>query len=215
MGQVPGGLLAATNDLTASQYYRETVRIAVAGDVASAYFRLRAADAELVVLDDTLKLRTDTVKLQRDRFEGGIIGEYDLRTAEAERSAVVADIARAEQAIGQLEAALATLTGRSPRAGVHAGDRTRRVDRRRHRGAGAAGGTAVRIASSGVPTSAAPKRCMAAADLRIQQARANYFPSLTLTGAYGFESAALSQLCSAGPPRSGSSASASCSRCSR
>ena len=35
---------------------------------------------------------------------------------------------------------------------------------------------------------------MAAADLRIQQARANYFPSLTLTGAYGFESAALSSL---------------------
>ena len=79
----------------ASHYYRETVRISVAGDVASAYFRLRAADAELKVLQDTLKLRTDTVRLQRDRFEGGIIGEYDLRSAEAERSAVVADIARA------------------------------------------------------------------------------------------------------------------------
>ena len=35
---------------------------------------------------------------------------------------------------------------------------------------------------------------MAAADLRIQQARADYFPSLTLTGAYGFESAAMSSL---------------------
>ena len=55
------------------------MRIAVAGDVASAYFRLRAADAELMVLRDTLKLRTETVTLQRDRFEGGIIGEYDLR----------------------------------------------------------------------------------------------------------------------------------------
>ena len=80
------------------------------------YFRLRAADAELAVLRDTLRLRTDTVQLQRDRFEGGLIGEYDLRSAEAERSAVVADIARAENAIGQLESALATLTGRSPRA---------------------------------------------------------------------------------------------------
>ena len=35
---------------------------------------------------------------------------------------------------------------------------------------------------------------MAAADLRIQQARADYFPSLTLTGAYGVESAAMSSL---------------------
>ena len=106
-GKYRSGLLASTNDLIASRYFREAVRITVAGDVANAYFRLRAADAELVVLEETLKLRTDTVKLQRDRFEGGLIGEYDLRTAEAERSAVVADIARTTQAIGQLEAAIA------------------------------------------------------------------------------------------------------------
>src|SRR4029453_14576345 len=101
-GKYRAGLLAAENDLLASRYYNETVRITIAGDVASAYFRLRAADAELVVLQDTLKLRTETVKLQRDRFEGGIIGEYDLRIAEAERSAVVADIAAPEKTIRQL-----------------------------------------------------------------------------------------------------------------
>ena len=56
---------------------------------------------------------------------------------------------------------------------------------------------------------------LAASDLRIQQARANYFPSLTLTGAYGIESAALSSLFSPARRRSGASASASCSRCSR
>ena len=49
------------NDLAASRYYRETVRITVAADVANAYFRLRAADALLVVLEDTRKPRTDTV----------------------------------------------------------------------------------------------------------------------------------------------------------
>ena len=92
------------------------VRITVAAEVASAYFRLRAADALLVVFEDTRKTRTDTVQLQQDRFDGGIIGEYDLRQAEAELSAVVADIARARQAIGLLESAIATLTGRSPRA---------------------------------------------------------------------------------------------------
>jgi multidrug efflux system outer membrane protein len=35
---------------------------------------------------------------------------------------------------------------------------------------------------------------LAASDLRIQQARADYFPSVSLTGAYGTESAALSSL---------------------
>ncbi len=192
-GKYRAGLLAAENDLLASRYYNETVRITVAGDVAAAYFRLRAADAEMVVLQDTLKLRTDTVKLQRDRFEGGIIGEYDLRLAEAERSAVVADIARTEQAIANLESAIATLTGRSPRA-VYAPEVAR--------GASIEEVTEVPQLPAGLPSGLIERRpdirrneaLLAASDLRIQEARASYFPSLSLTGAYGFESAALSSL---------------------
>lgn len=192
-GKYRSGLLAAENDLLASRYFVETVRITIAGDVAGAYFRLRAADAELVILQDTLKLRTDTVRLQRDRFEGGIIGEYDLRLAEAERSAVVADIARTQQAIGQLEAAVATLTGRSPRAVF-----TPEVAR----GASIEEVTDVPQLPAGLPSGLIERRpdirrneaLLASSDLRIQEARANYFPSLSLTGAYGVESAALSSL---------------------
>lgn len=192
-GKYRAELLAATNDLTASRYYNESVRIMVAGDVASAYFRLRAADAEMKVLQDTLQLRTETVRLQRDRFEGGIIGEYDLRSAEAERSAVVADIARTAQAIGQLESAVATLTGRSPRA-VFSPEVAR--------GNAIDDVTEVPELPSGLPSGLLERRpdirrqeaLFAASDLRIQEARANYFPSLSITGAYGFESAALSSL---------------------
>ncbi len=192
-GKYRAGLLAATNDLAASRYYNEAVRIAVAADVASAYFRLRAADAERKVLRDTLELRTETVRLQRDRFEGGLIGEYDLRSAEAERSAVVADLARNDQAVAQLEAAVATLTGRSPRAVF-----TPEVAR----GASIDDVTAVPALPSGLPSGLLERRpdirrgeaLLASSDLRIQEARANYFPSITLTGAYGFESAVLSSL---------------------
>jgi len=192
-GKYRSGLLASENDLLASRYYVETVRIVIAGDVAGTYFRLRAADAEMIVLQDTLKLRTDTVRLQRDRFEGGIIGEYDLRLAEAERSAVVADIARTQQAIGQLEAGIATLTGRSPRAVF-----TPEVAR----GASIEEVTEVPQLPAGLPSGLIERRpdirrneaLLAASDLRIQEARANYFPSLSLTGAYGVQSAALSSL---------------------
>ena len=192
-GKYRSGLLASENDLLASRYYVETVRIVIAGDVAGTYFRLRAADAEMIVLQDTLKLRTDTVRLQRDRFEGGIIGEYDLRLAEAERSAVVADIARTQQAIGQLEAGVATLTGRSPRAVF-----TPEVAR----GASIEEVTEVPQLPAGLPSGLIERRpdirrneaLLAASDLRIQEARANYFPSLSLTGAYGVQSAALSSL---------------------
>jgi multidrug efflux system outer membrane protein len=192
-GKYRSGALAAANDLVAAQYFRETVRISVAAEVATAYFRLRAADALLVVLEDTRNTRTDTVKLQQDRFDGGIIGEYDLRQAEAELSAVVADIARAQQSIGLLESAVATLTGRSPREVF-----TPVVAR----GATIEAATAVPQLPSGLPSGLLERRpdirrseaLLAASDLRIQQARANYFPSVSLTGAYGTESAALSNL---------------------
>lgn len=192
-GKYRSGLLAATNDFVASQYYRESVRITVAAEVASAYFRLRAADAELKLLQDTLELRSETVRLQRDRFEGGIIGEYDLRSAEAERSAVVADIARTQQAIGQLESAIATLTGRTPRAVF-----TPEIAR----GAVIDDVTEVPALPAGLPSGLVERRpdvrraeaLMASSDLRIQQAKANYFPSISLTGAFGVESAAMSSL---------------------
>ena len=192
-GKYRSGALAAANDLVAAQYYRETVRIAVAADVANAYFRLRAADALAVVLDDTRRSRTDTVALQRDRFDGGIIGEYDLRQAEAELSAVVADIARVRQSIGLTESALATLTGRSPRA-VFAPQIAR--------GASIEAATGVPQLPAGLPSGLLERRpdirrleaLLAASDLRVQQARTDYFPSLALTGAYGTESAALSSL---------------------
>lgn len=195
-GKYRAGLLAATNDLAAARYYREAVRVAVAAETANAYFRLRAADAELALLRDTLKLRTETVDLQRDRFEGGIIGEYDLRSAEAERSAVVADIARTRQAIAQLEAAVATLAGRSPRAVF-----TPEVAR----GANVDAVTAVPVLPDSLPASLIDRRpdirrseaVLASSDLRIQQARANYFPTLKLGLYYGSEAATTGALFSA------------------
>src|SRR6185436_8192780 len=142
---------------------------------------------------DTEKTRLETVQLQRDRFEGGLIGEYDLRQAEAELSAVQADIARAQQAISLLESALATLTGRSPRAVF-----TPMIAR----GNSIEAATSAPQLPSGLPSGLMQRRPdirrseadLAAADLRIQQARTNYFPTISLTGAYGFEGTSLANL---------------------
>ena len=192
-GKYRSGALAAQNDLIAARYYREVVRITVAGDVGNAYFRLRAADAELALLQDTLVSREDTVRLQRDRYDAGLIGDYDMKQAEAERSSVIGNIARAKQGVALLESALAVLVGRSPRA-VFAPEVAR--------GRPVALATAVPALPSGLPSGVLERRpdirrseaLLAASDLRITQARADYFPSLSLTGAYGSESAALANL---------------------
>jgi len=154
-GKYRSGTLAAENDVAAARYDHETVRITVIADLASAYFRLRAADALLAVYEDTRKSRADTVVLQRDRFDAGLIGEYDLRQAQAELAAVDADIARTRQARPRRR------SRRSPgvrRAGCsrpqsRAARRSRRRPRcRRCRRACRRG------SSRGAPTSAAPRR---------------------------------------------------------
>src|SRR5690242_5410604 len=96
---------AAQNDLLATEYARETVRSAVAAAVVQTYFQLIATDAQLQLLEDTLKLREQTVALQTDRAQAGVIGQYDLAQAKAERDAVVADIATAKRAVSQFESA--------------------------------------------------------------------------------------------------------------
>lgn len=184
---------AAQNDLLASQYARETVQTSVAAEVARTYFALLAADAQLQLLRDTLSLREETVKLQTDRAQAGVIGEYDLAQAKAERAAVISDIALTQRLLGQNESALAVLTGRSARD-VFTPRLARNVSEVRL--------LAVPDVPAGLPSSMLERRPdvrqiekqIAAASLRIDRARADYFPSVALTGSIGTESAAFSSL---------------------
>jgi multidrug efflux system outer membrane protein len=184
---------AAQNDLLASEYARETVRTAVAAEVARAYFGLIAADAQLALLRDTLSLREQTVKLQTDRAQAGVIGEYDLAQAKAERDAVAADIATTQRAVSQFESALAALAGRSPRE-VFAPAVPREPS--------VAKLLAVPSVPAGLPSAMLERRpdvrqlekSIVAASLRIDRAHLDFLPSVTLTGALGTESGALRHL---------------------
>ncbi len=184
---------AAQNNLLASEYARETVRTAVAAEVARAYFRLLASDAQLSQLNDTLKSRSETVELQKDRYQAGVIGDFDLTTAEAERAAVAFDIAVAVRLVAENEAALAALLGRTPRE-VFAPQFSRDVRMTWL--------VAVPTLPPGLPSQMLERRPdirdaekqLAAANQRIDVARANYFPSVTLTGNLGSESALLKNL---------------------
>jgi outer membrane protein, multidrug efflux system len=184
---------AAQNDLLATEFARETVRTVVAAAVAQTYFGLIAADAQLQLLRDTLSLREQTVALQTDRAQAGVIGQYDLAQAKAERDAVAADIATAQRAASQFESALAALTGRSPRDVFtpHIG-----------REPSLAKLLTVPTVPAGLPSDMLERRpdvrqlekSLVAASLRIDRARADYFPSLSLTSALGSESGALRNL---------------------
>ena len=184
---------AAQNNLLATQYARETIRTVVAAEVARTYFQLLAADAELSLLNDTLKSRSETVALQNDRYQAGVIGDFDLTTAEAERAAVASDVALAQRIVAQNETALTALLGRSPRE-VFAPQLARDVRM--------VWLVAVPTLPAGLPSQMLERRPdirdaekqLAAANQRIDVARANYFPAVTLTGNYGAESGLLKHL---------------------
>jgi len=171
---------AAQNELVATQFAQETVRTVVAADTARFYFNLLAADAQLAVLEDTLKTRDESVALQTDRYQAGIIGDYDLGTAKAERASVASDVAVARRAVTEYESALAVLLGRSPRE-VFTPAVSRNV--------ALYWGRDVPTIPSGLPSDLLARRpdirqaesALAAANMRIDVARADYFPSLSLS----------------------------------
>ncbi|MCZ7566148.1 MAG: efflux transporter outer membrane subunit [Burkholderiales bacterium] len=193
-----GGRLASDRDaadrtLAATRYDAETVRISLAAEVATGYFTLRLADAELALSRATLATREDNVRLQRARHDAGLVSTFELRQAEAERASVAATIPPLEQAVALAQSALAVLAGRTPRA-VFAPTVARGPDLEVFAGAPEV--------PPGLPSDLLARRpdieraeaALAAAEFRIAEARAQYFPRVVLTGSLGSESARLADL---------------------
>jgi outer membrane protein, multidrug efflux system len=187
---------AARADLLAAQANRETVRLALATDVARGHFNLRALDAQIEITRRTITTRESSTALQRLRFEAGVSSELELRQVEAQAAQARALTPTLETLRAQQETALAVLLGRSPRdiAG-------RPVDR----------GSAIEALAippavpAGLPSDLLERRpdvrqaeqSLIAANARIGQAKATYYPAISLTAFFGGESASLADLFSA------------------
>jgi multidrug efflux system outer membrane protein len=192
-GRLAAGRDAAAASLLATRYAAETVRIALAAQVATTHFALRGLDADLRLTRETLATRDENVRLQRSRAAAGVASELDLRFAEAERASVAAGIPALERAVAQTEAALARLVGRSAKA-VFAPEiaRGRALDEK----------AVAPEVPVGLPSDLLERRPdvrqaeagLIAARASTAEARAQYFPSLTLTGSLGQQSADLSDL---------------------
>ncbi len=187
---------AARADLLASEYAREVIQVTLAADVAQAYFNLRALDAQLALVEQTLGNRQAAVDLQRLRLDAGVSSELDMRQAQAELAALEASRAQLVQAMGQQELALAILVGRSPRA---------LMQEELARGRSLQALQAL-VAPPGVPADLPSEllnrrpdlrqaeQQLRAAHARIREAKAAVYPDLLLSAYLGSESKALSNL---------------------
>ena len=186
-GRVASSVAAARADAEQSQALLRSLLLAIQADVAQHYFAIRGLDAEIALLDDTVRLREDALKLVGRREQAGEVSELDTARARTELSVTRAERLALVQARAESEHALAVLLGEAPSAlslpaaplafepvAIPAGLPSALLERR--------------------PDIAAAERALAAANARIGIARAAKFPQLSLTGALGFESADLSDL---------------------
>jgi multidrug efflux system outer membrane protein len=192
-GRLRSSAAAARAELAANESSRDAVRLALAAQISKSYFALRSLDEQVDLTRRTVALREEALGLQRKRFQGGLISEFELRQLEAETAAVRAQLPPLERAREGEEAVLGVLLGRSPRA-IFEGGVTRTLAYDEVPGAA--------TVPSGMPSELllrrpdlveAEQRLMAA-NARIGVARAEMFPSISLTGNFGVASSDLAEL---------------------
>jgi multidrug efflux system outer membrane protein len=114
-GKLSNASKAARAGLLASEAARDNVRLAVASATASGYVTLRALDARLEVLRDTLEARRAELKIARRLTAAGYSSRLEFAQAQAEFDATEQLIPPTELAISRQEDGLSVLIGDNPR----------------------------------------------------------------------------------------------------
>lgn len=186
-GRVASTVDAARADTERSEALFRSVMLALQADVAQNYFALRELDAESEVFGNAVDLRQQALKLVQRRYTEGEITELDVSRAKAELATAQSDAMTVQRLRATSEHSLAVLLGKAPAEFSMAAAPLKPVNLR---------------VPPGLPSSllerrpdiAAAERSMAAANSRIGIAKAAFFPSLTITGTGGFESATIGDL---------------------
>ncbi|MDR0677248.1 MAG: efflux transporter outer membrane subunit [Holosporaceae bacterium] len=184
---------AAQALLLSTRAAKESVLLAVTSEVAKTYFLLRALDAKLAIARRTLQTRQETCRVYKSRLKNGYCTEFDYLRVESGMSLVNITVLDLEMAIAKAENAMSILVGTSPREMI--GRKTAKnqaIEKIR---------IPLRI-PKGIPSDILARRPdilqaegqLIAANAQIGIARASYFPSISLTGMFGFESNSLSRL---------------------
>lgn len=179
---------AARGQLLATVAAQQTVRQTLVAQVATAYLDLLELDLELDVAKRSYTARTNSLELTRSRETGGVAAMQDVYQAKILVATAEAAIADTHRRIEQQENYFSILLGRNPgriprgkpmvshviRAEVPPGLPSALLERR--------------------PDVRSAEQLLVAANANIGEAKAAFFPTVTLTGFYGYQTVALSDL---------------------
>jgi multidrug efflux system outer membrane protein len=182
---------AAQANLLSSRLSQDTVGLTLAGATAQTYFALRSLDSQVQVLDISIQLRQESLLIARARLDAGLASELDVYQAEGALADALFQRRDAARNRALVERQLAQLTGRLdlklaagevfslplppvPPAGLPSTLLERRPDIR------------------------AAEQSLVSANAQIGVARAAMFPTISLTGSLGFQSAEFGNLLQSG-----------------
>jgi multidrug efflux system outer membrane protein len=179
-GRIKRANEAARAELLSTEEARRAVMLTVVTDVANGYVQLLGLDQQLAIARRTLKNRQDAVDLLTKKYQGGSATKLSVSQAQALVDEVSATIPDLERQITFAENALCALLGRNP------GPIPRRSIEQ----------LSLPAVPAGVPSDVLTRRpdvqqaeqTLVAANARIGVAKAEFFPTISLTGALGLAS---------------------------
>jgi multidrug efflux system outer membrane protein len=191
-GRIRRASEASRAEMLASEALRRGVVLSLVSSVAQAYFELRELDLELEIAQRTVKSFEETLRLFSRQFQGGVVSNLDPLRAEAALARAAASVPDLERRIAAKENELSVLLGRAPGA--------------LPRGSALTEQAMPPEIPAGVPSLLLNRRPdllqaeqrLVAANARVGEALASFFPSISLTSVYGSSSDDLSDLLSSG-----------------
>lgn len=184
---------AARENLLSAEDAARAMELSLAGQVCSAYFDLLNYREQLLLTERTLKVRENSAALYEKQYAEGAISELDILNVRTQVDALKDSLAQAETRAEQAEGALLLLTGASPEE-IFSG--------RAEKGVLLASLPAAPQLPGGLPSELLTRRpdiraaeaALRAAHFQVGEARAAFFPSISLTGSFGTSSTELDGL---------------------
>jgi multidrug efflux system outer membrane protein len=178
---------AAQADLLASEEAKRGVILTLVSSVAGSYIQLLGLDMQLMISRRTLATYAESVRIFELQFKYGQVSQMNLEQARTQYETAAGTIPQIESQIAQTENALSILLGRNPGP----------ISRNR---------TIFELVNPAIPAGLPSdilvnrpdirqaEQNLIAANAQIGAARALYFPTISLTGAFGVSSTDLSNL---------------------
>jgi multidrug efflux system outer membrane protein len=178
---------SAQAEMLATEEAWHGVILSLVASVASDYIQLLGLDEQLLVSKRTLATYAESLRLFELRFKYGQVSKMTVEQARSQYETAAVGIPQIESQIAQTENALCILLGRNP-GPVRRGKTIHQLR--------------LPAVPAGLPSDVLANRPdirqaeqnLIAANAQIGAAKALYFPTISLTGAYGFASSDLSNL---------------------